>query len=385
MRKVATIIIISIFVFSLYPTIKVYAQPNVSATSAILIEASTGEIVYAKNEHEQRAMASITKIMTTLLTIESGDLDTPFIVDSQAIKVEGSSMGLQEGDTVTKRVLCYGMMLPSGNDAANTAAYAVAGSVPEFAKLMNAKAKEIGMTSTNFVTPSGLDANGHYTTAYDMVMLARYALANPEFKEICSTKEKKLEYGNPPYTRWLYNGNKMLNSYKGCIGVKTGFTDNAKRTLVSAVERDGITLIAVTLNDPNDWHDHTTMFDYGYSVIKNQTLKYDYKSLMCDVVGGVSDRIEIAPSNTPKAGLTEKQLSKVTTRVHLEQFVYAPVNVGDVVGSVEFLVDGNVVATTSLLAAQSVDAYILEVKPGFFESIGNFISGIIDGIKNIFS
>ena len=159
---------------------------NISAKAAILMDARTGKILYEKNSGQIMQMASTTKIMTTLLSIESGNLDESFVVDSNAIKVEGSSMGLVEGDVVTKRALCYGMMLPSGNDAANATAVKIAGSIENFAVLMNNRAKEIGMNNTSFVTPSGLDdyTDYHYSTAYDMALLTKEALKNPIFKEI---------------------------------------------------------------------------------------------------------------------------------------------------------------------------------------------------------
>lgn len=165
-------------------------------------------------------MASTTKIMTTLLCLESGGLDDQFVVDGEAIKVEGSSMGLTEGDVVTKRALCYGMMLPSGNDAANATAVKLGGSIENFADMMNERAEKIGMTRTCFVTPSGLEGEGHGSSAYDMALLAREALRNPDFAEICSQKKAKVEFGNPPYERWLTNSNKLLDMYQGVKGVK---------------------------------------------------------------------------------------------------------------------------------------------------------------------
>ncbi|MBP1549768.1 MAG: D-alanyl-D-alanine carboxypeptidase, partial [Oscillospiraceae bacterium] len=228
---------------------------NISAESYVLIDAQTGTIIASDNEFKERPMASTTKIMTTLLLLESGNLDEEFKVDNAAIRVEGSSMGLCEDDIVTKRSLCYGMMLPSGNDAANQTAVLLAGNATEFAKMMNERAEKIGLKNTNFVTPSGLHDENHYSTAYDMALLTREALNNSYFREICGKQRVKIRFGNPPYERWLVNTNKLLYLYEYCIGVKTGFTDEAGRCLVSAAEKDGVTLIAVTLNAPNDWQD----------------------------------------------------------------------------------------------------------------------------------
>ena len=224
------------------------APENISAVSAIVIEADTGTALWEKNADEHRAMASTTKIMTALLTIEAGGLDREFTVDPLAILVEGTSMGLREGDRVSRRDLLYGILLPSGNDAANAAAVSVSGSIGAFVELMNSRAQELGLSNTHFVTPSGLDADGHYTTARDLAKLAAFAMKNEVFREVAACKSAEVEFGNPPYKRTLYNSNKMLRRYDGAIGVKTGFTDNARRCLVSAAERDGVTLVAVTLN-----------------------------------------------------------------------------------------------------------------------------------------
>ena len=201
------------------------AEPAVSAQSCILMEAVTGEILYEKQAQEQRPMASTTKIMTTLLCLESGDLDTEFPVDTDAIHVEGSSMGLVEGDIVTKRALCYGMLLPSGNDAAGAAAVKLAGNYAAFAEQMNQKAAELGMTQTHFVTPSGLHDDQHYSTAYDMALLTAAAMQNETFREICRQPSAKVCFGNSPYERWLTNSNKLLTMDETVVGVKTGFTD----------------------------------------------------------------------------------------------------------------------------------------------------------------
>lgn len=241
---------------------------SVSAASCVVMEAVTGAVLYEKNAREERPMASTTKIMTALLCLESGDLDREFSVDSDAIHVEGSSMGLVEGDRVTKRALCYGMLLPSGNDAAGAAAVELAGSYAAFAQQMNQRAEQLGMTQTHFVTPSGLHDDAHYTTAYDMALLTAAALQNEIFREICSQEKAQVSFGNPPYDRWLSNSNKLLSMDDSIIGVKTGFTDEAGRCLVSAAVRDGVTLICVTLNDPNDWQDHLALYDSCFSMVE---------------------------------------------------------------------------------------------------------------------
>lgn len=327
------------------------APESLSAVSAILIEAETGTVVYAKNADEQRAMASTTKIMTAILTIEAGDLDSEFTVDSYAIRVEGTSMGLLEGDRVSRRDLLYGILLPSGNDAANAAAVSVSGSIGAFVELMNDKAQQLGLSSTHFVTPSGLDADGHCTTARDLAKLTAYAMKNDIFREIVCCSEAQVEYGNPPYQRTLYNSNKMLKRYEGAVGVKTGFTDNARRCLVSAAERGGVTLIAVTLNAPDDWNDHTKMLDYGFT----QVFRYPLE-LACTervAVAGTGQSVEVF-AEEDGISLFPGQRERLTRRVLLPQFVYGSVRQGERLGELQFLLDGEVVKTCPLYAKSSV-------------------------------
>jgi len=333
---------------------KVYAMPEVSASSCILIEAKTGEILFEKNAFEKRSMASTTKIMTTLLTIESGDLDTEFTVDTDAIHVEGSSMGLVENDIVTKRALCYGMLLPSGNDAANASAVAVAGSIPEFAKLMNARAQEIGMTRTCFVTPSGLEGEGHGSSAYDMALLTRTAMQNEIFRSICCQSEARVKFGNPPYERTLYNSNKLLKMYDGVIGVKTGFTDEAGRCLVSACERDGMELICVTLNDRNDWNDHMTMYDYGFSEVQAMTLDAP-DGLEIPVVGGTVERLRLYTDESVIVGMKDDMESHISVKVRRAPFVYAPIEKGDTIGTLEYYYKDTKITSVPLLSADSTE------------------------------
>lgn len=334
-------------------SVRAAAAPEVSAVSAIVIEAQTGTVLWQKNAAERRAMASTTKIMTAILTIEAGDLDREFTVDPYAIMVEGTSMGLREGDRVSRRDLLYGILLPSGNDAANAAAVSVAGSTASFAELMNKKAQELGLTDTHFVTPSGLDADGHYTTAYDLAMLTAYAMKNEVFRSVVCCKSAEVEFGSPPYKRTLYNSNKMLSRYDGAIGVKTGFTDNARRCLVSAAERDGVTLIAVTLNAPDDWLDHECMLDYGFSQVKAYPLETAVSARVD--VAGTGKSVGVYAEEATLALLPE-QRSRLERRVLLERMTYGEVKKGEQLGCIEFWLDGKKVKTCPLFADSDVPA-----------------------------
>ena len=326
-------------------------QGDISAVSAILIEAETGTVVYEKNADEKRAMASTTKIMTALLTIEAGNLDSEFIVDPLAIRVEGTSMGLREGDRVSRRDLLYGILLPSGNDAANAAAVSVSGSIGAFVELMNERAQQLGLSSTHFATPSGLDAQGHYTTARDLAALTAFAMHNDVFRSVVCCTEAQVEFGNPPYSRTLYNSNKLLKRYEGAVGVKTGFTDNARRCLVSAAERGGVTLIAVTLNAPDDWNDHAAMLDYGFSQVFRYPLELGCSERVA--VAGTGQSVEVY-AEEDGISLLPEQRERLTRRVLLPQFVYGSVRQGERLGELQFLLDGEVVKSCPLYAKSSV-------------------------------
>lgn len=341
-----------------------YAAPDVSAVSAIVINADTGSVIYEKNADERRAMASTTKIMTALLTIEAGDLDRKFAADSMAIRVEGTSMGLREGDIVTRRALAAGMLLPSGNDAANAAAVNISGSIGNFAKLMNKRAAQIGMKNTNFVTPSGLDADGHYTTARDMALLTAEALRNEVFADICGRQYMTVEFGAPLSKRTLYNSNKMLRLYDGCTGVKTGFTDNARRCLVTSAERGGTRLIAVTLNAPDDWDDHAAMLDYGFSQLT--PYRIDTSTYAVDVIGGESETIS-ASADGITIGLTAAEKQQIKLVCSIPQFIYADVKKGDKIGTAQVYCGEKVIASIDINALESCARKVPE--KNFFENI----------------
>lgn len=313
-----------------------------AAKSAVVISRDTGEIIYEQNCHERLPMASTTKIMTALLLCELGDLDRKIVTTKEMVTVEGSSMGLLEGDTVSLRDLLYGMLLASGNDAANTVAIVIGGSIPKFVKLMNERARKIGLKNTNFVTPSGLDDEEHYTTAFELALIAREALKNEEFAKAAATKSVVLSYGNPPYRRTLTNHNRLLKSYDDVIGVKTGFTKKSGRCLVSAAECDGKSVIAVTLNDGNDWQDHRTLLDYGLENIKNSEVYVENQNLTILVVGGQKRSIDIS---IPKSNFNVVDSTKISYVINIPDFIYAPVSRGDAIGNIIYYCDGEIIAS----------------------------------------
>ncbi|MBA2870090.1 D-alanyl-D-alanine carboxypeptidase [Anoxybacillus calidus] len=254
-----------ILLFSCIPEQTVSAR-SVSAQSAILIEQTSGRVLFEKDAHTKRRIASITKIMTAILAIESGKMEEIVTVSNRAVRTEGSSIYLKPNEKIKLKHLVYGLMLRSGNDAAVAIAEHVAGSVEGFVFLMNQKAAEIGMTNTEFANPHGLDdAENHYSTAYDMALLMRYAMQNKEFRKISGTEVYRAPNPDEKWDRVWRNKNKLLtNLYEYCTGGKTGYTKRAKRTLVTTASKEGLDLIAVTLNASDDWNDHIAMYEYGF-------------------------------------------------------------------------------------------------------------------------
>lgn len=229
---------------------------EVSATAAVLMDADMGQVLYEKNGDRQMLIASTTKIMTALVVLEHAAPDDVITVTPDHM-AEGSSMYLRAGETVRVEELLYGLLLCSGNDAA-LALTECAGGLTPFVALMNEKAAALGMAHTSFANPNGLDADGHYSTARDMAVLAAAAVENPTFRRICSSRSVTIGQ------RTMENHNRLLRQVEGCVGLKTGYTQAAGRTLVSCAERDGCRLVAVTLQDGNDWADHAALYDYGF-------------------------------------------------------------------------------------------------------------------------
>lgn len=320
-----------------------------SARAAIVIESKTGRVLYEQNADERLAQASTTKIMTTLLALEEPQIDDYFTVDPTAIHVEGSSMGLLEGDEVSLRQLCYGMILPSGNDAANVTAVRLGGTVAQFAQMMNERAYQLDLLDTAFVTPSGLDAPGHYTTARDLAALGRYAMEDPVFREICSLYTAKTKFGSPPYERWLKNHNKLLDMYEFCIGVKTGFTDGAGRVLVSAAQKDGVELLCVTMKDADDWRDHENLYERLFSEL---TLT-DISSMLVDIempVAGGQNSVLLKASGDMLLPLRAGEYELLVPSYVVKPFAYAPVVPGELAGEIILTLNGEELAAFPLVS-----------------------------------
>ena len=331
------------------------SEPSVSAQAAILIEAESGEVVFSRAENVRMPMASTTKIVTALTALTLAEPSTPITVAPEAVGVEGSSVYLIEGEVLSLEELLYALLLESANDAAVAIAVGLSGSVEAFAEQMNAVASILELQNTHFVNPHGLDSEEHYTTAYDLACLARYALQNELIRTIVGTRKCTIPHPGDVGVRLLVNHNKLLRLYDGCIGVKTGFTKRSGRCLVSAAERDGVTLIAVTLNAPTDWNDHTAMLDYGFSRYES-VLLCDGEELLfpLPVVGGADAYVMLV--NAEKLRVTlPKGHGEITMTVEAPRFVYAPVAEGETVGHAVYRCDTDGDGKAEILAKARLD------------------------------
>ena len=350
----------------------VYAAPSLSARAAVLMEASTGRVLMESAAHERLPMASTTKIMTALVALEHADLSQPVQISEKAVGVEGSSVYLKAGEILTMEQLLCALMLESANDAAAAIAIEIAGDIESFADLMNETAQRIGLTDTHFTNPHGLDNAEHYSSAYDLAMLARYALQNPDFARIVSTYTTNIPLGGDEGIRVLINHNKMLKYYDGAIGVKTGYTKRCGRCLVSAATRDGVTMIAVTLSAPDDWRDHTAMLDYGFSLYECAELAQPGQircALSC--LGSTSE--SVSASNRDGVSLIlPSEHGEITHVIEANRYLCAPVKSGDTVGEIVFFCDGTEIARTPLYAEEDADA--LPRPKGYLAQIKEFIT-----------
>jgi D-alanyl-D-alanine carboxypeptidase (penicillin-binding protein 5/6) len=328
---------------------------SLSSASAVLYEPESGRILFEKNANTPRPMASTTKIMTALLAVELSSLDKVITVSAESVRVEGSALGLRGGDQITMIDLVTGLLLESGNDAANVIAYSIAGSIPAFAELMNERAKKIGMKNTVFVTPSGLDQGEHSSTAYDMALLAAEALKNETIAKICASKSALIEFGNPPKKIRVTNHNKLLQLYPYAIGMKTGFTKKSGRCLVSAAQKDGVRLVSVTLKAGDDWNDHISMYEYGFSITESVPLPVQNLPVI-DVAGGSLDKVNLIMESPPSCTILKKEKELLQVELNLPKFLIAPVKSGEIIGSIRYLTGDRELCTLDIKAADDISA-----------------------------
>lgn len=357
----------------------VISLPNVSAKSAILMEAESGTHVYEKNADVTLPMASTTKIMTALVALKLAPQSTVITVDASAVGTEGSSVYLTEGEQLTLEQLLYALLLESANDAAVAIAVGLSGSVEAFVEQMNAEAIQLGLANTHFQNPHGLDAVSHHTTASELATIARHALQNDLIRTIVSTRKTTIPHAGEDGVRLLVNHNKLLRMYEDCIGVKTGYTSKSGRCLVSAAERDGVTMIAVTLDAPNDWNDHKALLDYGFSKYTSVSLcEPNELQVSLPIVGGTDSYVMLSNLEQLRAVLPCTH-GKIRQEIRTRRFEFATVNASDLLGSVVFFCDTDGDGTEEIIGEAPLHAVYsvqrVKSKVGFWQRILSFFRG----------
>ena len=330
----------------------------ISASRAIVVDGQTGRVLYEKNADEQSLIASTTKIMTALVVCEQCNVLDRMAIPKEAVGIEGSSMYLREGEVVTIQELLYGLMLQSGNDAAVALAIYCGGTVEGFAELMNDKARSLNLKDTHFVNPHGLDAPEHYSTARDLAVLADYAMENPIFARTVSVKNVQIG------ERYLKNHNKLLWQVEGADGVKTGYTKAAGRILVSSAVRQGRRILIVTINAPDDWQDHKTLYEKAFSQYTPQQLIEKDQSLgSVEVAGGTRGVAYLYAAEPFYYAMREEE--KWYYKLPAQEFVYAPVVAGSFAGYAHIYVEDLPVGKIPLTYGQTVEQQKDPQKPWY--------------------
>lgn len=358
MKKIISCMIAIAIGITALPTSLLTLEADTSAQSAVVMDVQTGRVLYSKNMHEKRAMASTTKIMTTLVTVESGRLNEIVKVDHQSTLVKGSSIYLKEGEKQTVENLLFGVMLRSGNDAALAVATHIGGSVERFVDMMNQKAQELGAKNTRFANPHGLDAADHYTTAYDLALITSHALKNAKFAEIVSTKSKTIP--GPPDVSWsrtMINKNKILWQLEGGNGVKTGYTSKAGRCLVSSATRNGMQLVCVVLDCSPMWEDSVALLEYGFkNYAIEKVIEKDKVTKVLTVKQGKEKFVSVKPSADLSVTLAQGEKDKLVTKAYFQEKVQAPIRAGEEAGKLEVYLDDNLLGSVKLIYCDNIES-----------------------------
>lgn len=354
---ILAVIMISSFLCSSFLTSKnkVLAE-DCPAKSMVVIEADSKRVLNDKNKDERLAMASTTKIMTALVTCKNvKDFDEVVAINDNAVGIEGTSMYLKKGEKLTVKELLYGLMLPSGNDAAMALAYYVGGSEEKFVEMMNEQAKELNLQNTHFANPHGLDADGHYTSAYDLAIITAEALKNDTFKEIVSTKNIRVTGSKENEPRFLSNKNKLLKTLDGCTGVKTGFTDNAGRCFVCSCTRDGMTLISVVLNCGPMFEESAKLLNACFEKYKMREILEPYaQGENIKVSNGESDFVQTVTKHGFSYPLTDEEFNNIKIVRNQPEIIDAPVVKEQKIGEIEIYLDKNLLFKENIYTIENV-------------------------------
>ncbi len=347
-------------------------RPNLTASAAILMDFATGKVIFTKNGSEQRAPASTTKILTALVALERGELGRVISTSQNASKVGGSSIWLAPGEEHTLQELLYGILLNSGNDASVTVAEGLAGSEAKFAVWMNEKARAIGAKDTCFKNSNGLPEPGHYTTAYDLALITRYALHNPVFAEIVKTKRKAIEWPGREYNRLMVNHNKLLWRYEFADGVKTGYTRQAGRCLVASATRNGQRLIAVVLNSKLMYEDTRELFEYGFNNYQLLTVVgVEQKVGSIQVVEGIDPQVPVLPHRPVTIVIPKGQAHNIKVDLKIPRSIHAPVERLQQVGELEVKLGAKVIDKIPVVTGAGVE------KKGFWRWVWCWLKSVI--------
>jgi len=359
MRKLACILVALIVITSPIIAKAEVSTPTVEAAAAVLMDAETGRVLWGKNEHEPMAMASTTKIMTAVLAIESGKMNETVTVSKRAAAAPRVKMGLSAGEKIRLGDLMQALMLESSNDSAVAIAEHLAGTVEEFCAQMTRKAQELGATNTLFESPSGLDVGNHHSTAYDLAIITRYALTVPGFIALTNTAHANFSSDKRTYS--MNNKNRLLSEYSGANGVKTGFTGKAGHCFVGAAKRNNMQLISVVLASgwgdkgrAQKWRDTKEVLDYGFGNFNFETIIVaDAKAGELPVTRSRSQTVEYAFAEGIKIPLTQQEKAAISLELYVPDSIQAPVNKGDIMGSVKVFIDNELYDTVTLVSTEA--------------------------------
>lgn len=329
---------------------------NLDSQAAVVIDFDTGRVLYDKNSNEKRPMASLTKIMTSIMLVENCDLDELIEVPQAATYIGGSTVGLKKGDKVTARSLLYGMLLPSGNDCAYTVGIHIGGTIENFAKMMTQKAKSLGITDTSFSNPHGLDNENHYTSAKSMALISRYALKNKTINEVVNTKTATINFGS--FTKTLNNTNALLRTYNKADGVKTGFTNGANRCLVASATDNDRRYIAVILGAQTTqirFNEAKEILEYCFENYKTTDISEYLKFYInIPIVKGTCKYYERLFNDTMSIPLTKEEYDKIYVIQNIPENITAPLTVGTKIGNIKVILDNEILYEKNIYLDQNI-------------------------------
>lgn len=332
------------------------SQPETNGKAVILMDAHSGRVLYERNSREQLPPASLTKIMTALLVVENGNLNQRVIASEHAAETPECTIYLEPGEVLTRMELLYAAMLPSANDACTALAESIAGDEASFVAQMNKRAAELGLNDTHFLNPHGLEAKGHYSSAYDLALLSKQALSNPVFAKAAATERKVIPWAAKNEDRILLNHNRLLYNYDGAIGVKTGYTRQAGNCVVGAAQRGDMVLIAVTMNSPTVYNDLHQMLDYGFEKYKMVTLgKVGEMSGEVDVLNGTAKKVQATLTHNLSIAATEEEIPHLAYSFTLKPSIAAPVGEGDILGTCRLYLKGEQIGSINMVAEDRID------------------------------